>query len=108
MTTKKLNGYKVVNESNGKEEIRVFQSEADQITFDDAVYQIKIGHWAVLPDWDMVEDVLGCFDNNDDFIIEQVGNTFYIGKPESNRVLNRLEKLKEAYAKGEIFDIDER
>lgn len=108
---------KVVNKTNGMEVEKLEKVYGDDFyqceTFQDALHQIKFGLWAVVPNWEMVDNLLDCFDDNEDFIVEKVGNTFYVCRPDETRprskaqLLNQMKRMKDAYAKGEIFELEQ-
>lgn len=78
--------------------------------FNDNLTYIKWGDVAICHTWEQVDELLSCFDNNDDFEIEQFKGMFYIfaGKTEKQRTQqkNRFLKLKAAVADGLIEEID--
>ena len=78
--------------------------------FNDNLTYIKWGDVAICHIWEQVDELLSCFDNNDDFEIEQFKDMFYVfaGKTEKQRTQqkNRFLKLKAAVADGLIEEID--
>ena len=78
--------------------------------FNDNLTYIKWGDVAICHTWEQVDELLSCFDNNDDFEIEQFKDMFYVfaGKTEKQRTQqkNRFLKLKAAVADGLIEEID--
>lgn len=78
--------------------------------FNDNLTYIKWGDVAICHTWEQVDELLSCFDNNDDFEIEKFEGMFYIfsGKTAKQRTQqkNRFLNLKQAVAEGLIEEID--
>jgi hypothetical protein len=78
--------------------------------FNDNLTYIKRGDVAICHTWEQVDELLSCFDDNDDFEIEQFEGMFYIfaGKTGKQRTQqkNRFLNLKAAVAEGLIEEID--
>lgn len=52
-------------------------TEADQQLYDD-VNQIIVGNFTHCTKWEQVENILDCFDDNDDFDIREVDGVFFV------------------------------
>lgn len=78
--------------------------------FNDNLTYIKWGDVAICHTWEQVDELLSCFDNNDDFEIEKFKGMFYIFSGKSgkqrNQQKNRFLNLKQAVADGLIEEID--
>lgn len=110
--------YKSVNKTNGNELKKYDKKnlDFDGMMFFDNIDQIKKGEIAVCTDWEQVMELLDCFDNNDNFTIEEIKGTFYVVQPEYDTVdkdgniihhkgskqYNLIKKLKS----GEIIDFE--
>lgn len=110
--------YKSVNKTNGNELLKYDKKnlDFDGMMFFDNIDQIKKGEIAVCTDWEQVMELLDCFDNNDDFTIEEIKGTFYVVQPEydtfdkdgnvihhkGSKQYNLIKKLKS----GEIIDFE--
>ena len=110
--------YKLVNKTNGNELTKYNKEnlDFDGVMFFDNIDQIKQGKIAVCTKWEQVMDLLDCFDNNDDFTIEEIKGVFYVVQPEYDttdkngkikhyngiKQYNLLKQLKS----GEIIDFE--
>ena len=110
--------YKSVNKTNGNELKKYDKKnlDFDGMMFFDNIDQIKKGEIAVCTDWEQVMELLDCFDNNDDFTIEEIEGAFYVVQPEydttdedgnvihhkGSKQYNLIKKLKS----GEIIDFE--
>ena len=110
--------YKLVNKTNGNELTKYNKEnlDFDGMMFFDNIDQIKQGKIAVCTEWEQVMELLDCFDNNDDFTIEEIKGAFCVVQPEYDTVdkngkivhhngttqYNLLKKLKS----GEIIDFE--
>lgn len=76
-------GYKLVNKTNGLEKTKYISKEedCDAIMFYDNLEQLKQGLICACFNKKQVNELLECFDNRDEFIIEDVDGVFYLTQP---------------------------
>lgn len=122
--------YKLVNKTNGMENtkhqtepmltLEDFANEALYLDylenhrnfakemFKDNLKLAKSGKIFSCDKWEQVEEILECFDNNDEWIIEELNAMFYVNtNPSNTRQLNTYKRFKQALLKGEIVDIED-
>lgn len=122
--------YKLVNKTNGMENTKHqtepmlkpedFANEALYLDyldshrnfakeiFKDNIQLAKQGKIFSCSKWEQVEEILECFDNNEEWTIEEIGSMFYVNtNPSNTRQLNTYKKFKQALLKGAIVDIED-
>lgn len=75
--------------------------------FEDNIQLARYGQTVICFNWKQVDEVLSCFDNTDDWIIEEVeGNFYIITNPINTQEINRFNKFKEGIKNDEIVELD--
>jgi hypothetical protein len=81
------------------------------LMFFDNIQAAKNGKIVICQNWEQVEEIMECFDNNEDWLYEKFKDCFYVltSKPESNQrtaQLNKFKAFKESALKSEIVDLE--
>ena len=106
----------VINKPNGNENhykketetaTNVAKRNFDAEMFSDNFTRVKKGGIAVCENWEQVEQILECFNENDHWQIEEFKGTFYILSNPKTRQLNRFNKFIKAIEAGEIIELDD-
>ena len=126
-------GYKLVNKTNGNEKFKYFEEEIlkrkdfeneeeysqylqslelkrnfAREMFCDNIQTAKTGKIVTCTKWEQVAEILDCFDNTDNWIIEEVQEVFYITtNPKNTKQVNKFKNFKKALENGKIIDLEE-
>lgn len=81
------------------------------LMFFDNIQAAKNGKIVICQNWEQVEEVMECFDNNEDWLYEEFKGYFYVltSIPESKQrtaQLNKFKAFKEGVARSEIIDLE--
>ena len=125
--------YRLINKTNGNEKFKYFEEkilrrkdfeneeEYQQYLqslelkrnfaremFCDNIQTAKMGKIVTCVTWEQVSEILDCFDDTDNWLIEEIQGTFYIVTDMKNtKQVNKFKKFKNGLKNGEIIDLED-